>query len=510
MKRYFFGIKIFGENKSSQWRFAEGFFSILLIFIFILSPISPLLAASTVPYILGYQGRLTDSSGNLLGGSGTTYYLKFSIWDNSTVGSGTKLWPTGTPGTTTATVRQGVFTVNIGDTANGFADALNYDFSGNTNIYLQVEVSSNNISSETLSPRQRISSSAFAQVAGSVVGTTTPSVFGTTTAISNSFVTIGSTSTLTVPLSLRGFTAQSAKLFDIQDASSNSLFHVNSSGGIFGSSTLQVTGNSIFYGTLRLPSLLSCDDTEVLETDASGNIVCGTDAGAAGGSPGGSTGAIQFNSAGTFGGNNGFFYEISTGRVGISTTTPYGAFSVSTSTRPQILLSDPSAGVNLKHWYASSTQGSFTIGTINDGLSTLTERFQINSSGLLTVSGGFLTNASTTLQNFTGINSTTTNSTSTNFFSTTASSTNLFATSLTTGNITSSGLGTFTNILALASTTLQNFTALNSTSTNATTTNLFSTTASSTNLFATVFNAGNITSTGLLTAANILTSGSTT
>jgi hypothetical protein len=57
--------------------------------------------------------------------------------------------------------------------------------------------------------------------------------------------------------------------------------------------------------------------------------------------------------------------------------------------------------------------------------------------------------------------------------------------------ISGTGLVTLANLLATASSTLQNFTALNSTSTNATTTNLFSTTASSTNLFATALNAGN-------------------
>jgi len=96
-----------------------------------------LFADSGVPTILSYQGRLTSSSGDLLGGSGTTYYFKFSIWDNTTVGSGTKLWPAGSPTSFTSTVRQGGFNINIGDTVNGFPDTLDYNFNTNKNVYLQ-------------------------------------------------------------------------------------------------------------------------------------------------------------------------------------------------------------------------------------------------------------------------------------------------------------------------------------------------------------------------------------
>ncbi|KKT89087.1 MAG: hypothetical protein UX26_C0024G0010, partial [Parcubacteria group bacterium GW2011_GWC1_45_9] len=126
-----------------------------------------------VPKIISYQGRLTNPSGTLLGGSsGTTYHFKFSIWDDPTSDpeTGNKLWPTGAPGIATTTVKDGVFNINIGDTANGFPDALTYNFYDNRDVYLQVAVSSNGTSFEILSPRQRIAASGFALNADTVSG----------------------------------------------------------------------------------------------------------------------------------------------------------------------------------------------------------------------------------------------------------------------------------------------------------------------------------------------------
>ncbi|MEI6835176.1 MAG: hypothetical protein WCL28_14425, partial [bacterium] len=65
--------------------------------VFLHSPLSVARATAGVPSILSYQGRLTDSSGNLLGGTGTNYYFKFSIWNSANVGNGAKLWPSANP-----------------------------------------------------------------------------------------------------------------------------------------------------------------------------------------------------------------------------------------------------------------------------------------------------------------------------------------------------------------------------------------------------------------------------
>jgi len=155
---------------------------------------APALAANAPPTILSYQGRLTNSAGDLLGSSsGTTYYFKFSIWNNATVDSGTRVWPASAPTATTSIVRSGVFNVDIGDTANNYPDALNLDFSKYSSLYLQVEVSSDNATYETLSPRQQITTAAYSALSGAVVGTTTQSALGTTTPYLSSAVTIAAT-----------------------------------------------------------------------------------------------------------------------------------------------------------------------------------------------------------------------------------------------------------------------------------------------------------------------------
>ena len=115
-------------------------------------------AVTGVPEVISYQGRLTNSSGTLLSG---TYVFRFSIWDGYDVGFGNQLWPSGTPGNATTTLVDGVFNIDIGKTASG-TDALTYNFNDNDTVYLQVEVSSDGTSFETLAPRQQITASGFA------------------------------------------------------------------------------------------------------------------------------------------------------------------------------------------------------------------------------------------------------------------------------------------------------------------------------------------------------------
>ncbi|MBI2474624.1 MAG: hypothetical protein HYV68_02905, partial [Candidatus Taylorbacteria bacterium] len=288
----------------------------LLATLVILALIAPwsTFAASGVPQIISYQGRLTNSGGNLLGStSGTTYYFKFSIWDNSTVGSGTKLWPSGAPGVTTTTVRSGVFNVNLGDTGNGYPDVLDYNFNSNSAVYLQVEVSADNVTYETLSPRQSITSTSFSELSGAVSGTG-QSNFGTTTPIVNAVVTVEATSTASTLITLRGFASQTANLLQAQNAAGSNVFYLNSSGGAFASSTLQVTGATRLYSSLTAEGATFAQSVGVGSTSPWGLLSVNSN-----------TGAPSFvvgSSAGTD------FLVAEGGNVGIGTSSPYARLSV--------------------------------------------------------------------------------------------------------------------------------------------------------------------------------------
>ncbi|MDE2173515.1 MAG: helix-turn-helix domain-containing protein, partial [Patescibacteria group bacterium] len=350
------------SQKSPRSRFfslLQAFFTVLL-FVGVSAAPLPAHASQTPPLIISYQGRLADSSGNLLGGSGTTYYFKFSIWNSGTVGTGTQLWPT-TLHSVSTTVTQGIFTVNIGDTANGYPDPLNFDFSSNNNLYLQVEVSSNNSTFETLSPRQQLTSAIFSQLAGSVVGTTTPSLFGTTVPVANSFVTIAATSTGSIPLSIVGAFNQIANLFQVQNSVGTNLFSINATGGV---SALAATTTSFFATTASSTSLF----TSNLSVGSLSGFLKAT-AGAV------ATALVNLTSDVTG------VLPIGNGGTGTSTAPSYGQLLVGNSSGVYTLMATSTLGLG----GSSGTVSSVGVSGGSTGLTT--SGGPITSSGTITLAG---------------------------------------------------------------------------------------------------------------------------
>ncbi|MFZ2049017.1 MAG: hypothetical protein WAV25_01845, partial [Minisyncoccia bacterium] len=152
--------------------------------------------------------------------------------------------------------------------------------------------------------------------------------------------------------------------------------------------------------------------------------------------------------------------DISVGALTATNSTTTN--STSTISYISSLIASNATSTNIFSTTASSTNlfatngniGTLTTGPITSGLingQTISSGANftgtINATGGLTTLSNLLTTGSSTLQNFTALNSTTTNSTSTSFFATTGTFTNLFGSTL-----------NLTNLLVTGSTTLQNFT----------------------------------------------------
>lgn len=104
--------------------------------------------AFAVPNVLQYQGRLTDSAGNPLSGSQTIVFKLYSV-----ATGGTASWTE----TQTVTAANGLFNVALGS-VTAFPAGL---FSG-ADLYLGITVGTD----AEMTPRQRITSVAYAQRAG--------------------------------------------------------------------------------------------------------------------------------------------------------------------------------------------------------------------------------------------------------------------------------------------------------------------------------------------------------
>lgn len=115
---------------------------IIVLFLVLSALRYPLNASyASVPHLLNYQGRLTDSAGAPLNGS---YQITFRIYDAES--GGNLLWEEAQ----SVVISQGVFAVLLGSVVN-----LNLAF--DIPYFLEIKVGS-----EVMSPRQRITSSGYA------------------------------------------------------------------------------------------------------------------------------------------------------------------------------------------------------------------------------------------------------------------------------------------------------------------------------------------------------------
>ncbi|MDO8589655.1 MAG: hypothetical protein Q7R69_00045, partial [bacterium] len=409
--------------------------------------------AAGPPSILSYQGRLTNASGSLLGGSsGTTFYFKFSIW--SAASGGAKLWPASDPTSYGITVREGVFNVNIGDTTNGYPDTLNYDFSTSTNVFLKVEVSDDDVDFETLTPRQQINSVAFAQVAGAVVSasSTIANLTGTnattTNATSTNFFSTTASSTNLFSAAITSGSAIFANLLVTSSSTLQNFTFTNATGTSATTTNLFSTtasSSNLFTALFNGAGLATCQSNNVL-TWSGGIFGCETDDNTFAWTP------ISYGTQNVVATSTGLWLKGSP--LGLVASSTFATYSTSTNATSTNFFSTIASSTSLftsaltVNGFAFTVNGAPTLNDwfdqslkISDGpaFSTIdtghggNELYAMDQNVRISddvIFDELLLTGSSTLRNFTFLNATGTSATTTNFFATNASSTNLFTTRL--------------------------------------------------------------------------------
>lgn len=229
------------------------------------------------------------------------------------------------------------------------------------------------------------------------------------------------TTTAFAKLSLQGIYGEQTPLLDVSTSTNangsatSTLFRINANGGAIFGSTTPITG------TKEPLFLVGTSTNTYINVGRDGHIgILGTNNNASrlsfgeGSNPNVNTnvfGLFQDTSDARFGasvGDSGIFMKSSGGiygfdyaagvpknitlqefagtnsnvGIGTSATSPFAKLQILSTIRPQVEYTDSNGGTDLKHMYASTTQGGLAFGLLNDALTTLTEYMRITAAGL--------------------------------------------------------------------------------------------------------------------------------
>jgi hypothetical protein len=225
--------------------------------------------AATVPYLINFQGRIADNSGNILANG--SYNMKFRLWNAVT--GGTNEWEADRVYGTSdyrVSVVNGLFNIQLGDTTKGDTalTAALFDTYTEGNLYLEVELPTPTTSTcatngcavwteGAMTPRQPLASSPYAINADNLDGLNSTAF--TQVATTNNFSATNTFSAAAAAgVVLSGSPASGGSLLQV----GSTLFSGNTSGTLIGA-------NGTFSGDILN---LQVANTTKLKVDNSGNL----------------------------------------------------------------------------------------------------------------------------------------------------------------------------------------------------------------------------------------------
>ncbi len=342
-------------------------------------------AAAGTPPVINYQARVTTAGGTPITAATN---MRFVIWDSLSGGacvwSG---WGTGTNGCTAPNASQvavtpvnGVFSIPLGDTTLSSQNALQANIFSDDSRYLEIQMY-NGSTYETLSPRKRILSSAYAfnsnmlnGLSSSATGPTSAVVVATDAAgkvaVGGGAAITGGLITLTSNAASTWSTSSGA--LNLTGATSLNLTATN------GASTWKTTA-----GTL----LIESGDTtaSALTIDTLGATATGTISISSGIASNGASGALNFKTGNATIGASGTI-AIATGTTTTSSTT--GAITINTGAPVTSTLSSGAITIASGNVGVSGQSGAVTLdvgtggtaGLINIGTSNIAKTINIGNS----------------------------------------------------------------------------------------------------------------------------------